>query len=320
MDYYGLEHPNPRAGGTKRDPGRITVGVVHVTVNAPSTTSANTVAQWQSTQKSTYSGYHSLFDSNEHLPYFPDDRIANGAGNGYNIRSVHLSAACMPDSWERYKNWAALTYGFMATEVRRLHDERDLAYRVLTRAEVDRGLKGFTTHHRLDPSRRYDPGAEVDGKGGFSFDTLFALADAGATAPPPPVIIEESDMLKHGDSGVEVRQLQHLVNAVIAHTGGWHADQAKTLIPIDGVYGNLTAERVQHAIWRVEGWVFGHPIYGEEEGGSRVTPTVIAYLVDAVRGLRSGIYDITPGTSVTQSGVDLQDPAAAATWVRENAA
>jgi hypothetical protein len=327
-EFYGISHPNPdgRAGGAKRPVDDLRGGAVHVSVNAPSTRSANDVARYQSTQRVTYSGYNSLFDSDEHLRYFPDDRAPNGARGGnkygkYNRILVHLSAACQTDTWERYVNWADLTYGFMATEVRRLHDTYDWPYRLLTKSELDRGLKGFITHARLDPDRRRDPGAQADGYGAFSFDRLFTLADAGTSRPPtpPPVIIEETDMLKHGDKGVEVRQLQHLVNAVIAHTGGWHADQSKTLIPITGTFDNATAERVQHAVWRMEGWVFGHPVYAEEEGGSRVTPLLIAYFVDCVRGLRSGAYDLNPATHVTQSGIDLKNAEAAAKFVRENA-
>lgn len=322
--YYGLDYPNRRAGGAKRDPASIQIGVIHVTVNAPSTKSANQVAQWQSTQDYTYSGYHSLFDSDEHLKYFPDNRISNGVV-GYNSKTVNLSAACKPDSWVRYENWAALTYGFMAKEVRRLWKDRGLVLRVITKSEADRGLKGWTSHHRLDPARRTDPGALVDGFGAFSFEHLFTLAadnepaptPTPAPAPAPAPIIEETDTMKHGDSGVEVRQLQHLINAVIVHTSGW-TEGGPDLLPITGKYDNALAERVQHAIWRMEGWVYGHPIYAEEEGGSRVTGYTVGYMIDCARGLRSGTYDTDPHTSITQSGVDLKDAEAVAKWVREN--
>lgn len=315
--YFGIRRPNPRAGGTKRNPDDVTVGVVHIAVTSPTTQSALAVAEWQSTQNKVPSGYHSLFDSERHVQYFPDDRIAHGAGGGYNRRSIHISGACQVDTWARYENWATRCYAQMAPEVRRLRDERGIFLRVLTKAEVDRGLRGWTTHARLDPSRRSDPGAKVDGKGQFDFERLFTLAAHGEGPKPPPVkdlIIVNQLMLKEGDEGLLVRQLRHTVNAVIKFTGGGFDH-----LPITSVFDGALAERVQHAIWRAEGWVLGYPLYGEEEGGSRVTTKVFTDLQHVAHGLRSGMYDTNPDSSLTQSGVDLKNAKAVAELVRKNA-
>lgn len=321
MKYYGLEHPNPqgRAGGAKRNVGRLRGGAVHIAVIAPSTISAEAVARYQSTQTSTYSGYHGLFDMDGHLPYFPDDRIAYGARGGniygkYNEIMIHLSGACNVDTWVRYVNWSELTYGHMAPEIRRLHETYGWPYRVLTKSEFDRGLLGFTTHHRLDPARRSDPGAIVDGKGGFDFEYLFGLSQGDTPVSPVPRP-EEDEMkdLRQGDTGSAVRQLQHLINGAIYYTnrGFEHLNP-------DGVYGPTTAARAQHAIWRAEGWVLGYPLYAEEDGGSRISVGTMASLYDVYHGLRLGIYDLDPTTDVSQSGVDFSDAQKVAEWVREN--
>lgn len=331
MEYYGLRYPNPegRAGGALRDVEDLRGGAVHIAVIAPSVQSANKVAQWQSTQRGyvngvkVYSGYHSLFDSDEHLPYFPDNRVSYGARGGnqfgkYNKLLVHLSGACNVDTWARYKNWSTLTYGHMGPEIRRLHETYDFPYRLLTKAEFDRGLLGFITHQRLDPDRRKDPGAKEDGSGDFDFEYLFGIAQGDSPEKPDP---REEDIvrpIKHGDTGVEVRQLTHLINSIIVYTGGWHTD-AGPLLPIRDTYDNDLAERVQHAIWRVEGWVFHHPLYAEEEGGSRVTIQTLAYLVDAARGIRSQQYKVGPAPVAVTRKVNVEDAQSCALAVREDA-
>jgi hypothetical protein len=103
-----------------------------------------------------------------------------------------------------------------------------------------------------------------------------------AVRPPdqPPTIAEDDDMIRPGDRGPQVVQLQHLVNRLIAATGGWEDGHLRA----DGVYGPATQDRTQHAIWRMEQALGWNPYAQPAREG--VTAATIAMMVAAVEKLR----------------------------------
>lgn len=334
--YRGLQGTSGRAGGALRDERRLRGCTWHVTVNAPTTASAETVAEWQATQRSyvdgaaVYSGYNTLFDSDSTVYFWPDYRAPNGARGGdskgqYNATLIHLSFACGVDTWEKYINWSRGAYVQGAKERKRILDKFGWPLRVLTVTELDRGLEGDSTHRRLDPGRRSDPGAVVDRTGKFDFNVLYGIVQGDA---PPPIIIPEAAMfgyLKHGDEGEDIVQIHHLLNEFFVETGGLPAEipaERRTaggaLLSPQPKFDNTLAVAYQHAVWRTEGWVLGRPLFAGEEGGSRVTNQALTSLVEATRGLQAGTYDTDPATPLTRSGINLKDAQAAAEWVRAN--
>lgn len=88
-------------------------------------------------------------------------------------------------------------------------------------------------------------------------------------------------MIRPDDHGNDVVKLQHDLNRFIALTGPWLGSQISSAghLPIDGNYGPVTRERMQHAIWRAERWVFGHPLYCDPD---EVSPRDQAWLVEAI--------------------------------------
>jgi len=288
--YYLLDNYNPRAKGGDGFHGHrsrsavITCAVIHVAVIAPTTESAERIGRYFATTDRQAS-YHQLVDSDGVLPLLPDEATAFHVIN-FNSQSLGLSFACNTDTWDRYKNWSEQAYQHAAPLVRRWSDTYSLPMRIISRAEAKRGVRGWTFHSIMDPSRRSDPGT------GFDAEYLFSLASGAPAAGVTPVD-EETDMLKQGDKGKRVEQLQHLVNRIIAQTGGWPRNDEDPSnksehLKVDGDYGNATSERVQHAIWRVEKWVLKHPIYANEDGGARVTAQTEGWLTAVSAGLTSG--------------------------------
>lgn len=289
--YYLRDNKNPRASngfhghvGRNVPMSQVNVALIHVAVTVPTTQSAQAVGNYFRTTDRPVS-YHTLYDSGGRFPLLPYTDTAFHVRN-YNSKSIGLSFACNTDTWSRYQNWAELAYKAAAPDVKQISESYNLPYVLLSRSDVLAGKRGFSYHALMDPSRRTDPGAPPHGT--FNINHLFDLARGGSMTTPAPVV--EGVSLKQGDKGRRVAQLQHLVNRVITRTGGWPTNEGdivdkKPLLTISGVYDPATAERVQHAIWRVERWVLKHPIYADEDGGSRVTPQTEAWLVHALGSL-----------------------------------
>ena len=225
MAFFGIENPNSKAGGAWRDPGKIRLVCFHVAVTDPTPHSALNVATWQANQRQVASGYHSLFDSSEHLRYYPDDRIAHGSRH-INGHAVHLSFACHTSTWHTDPGWANKALAHAAAEVRRLHEDYRLPYRLLNRAEALSGVRGFTMHSTVDPGRRSDPGAF------FPVDQLFSMANSIGK----PVTTDEEAVMKFGEIGGEVQMLQRDLNRLFGMD-----------LVDDGVFGPLTEAAVVEA-------------------------------------------------------------------------
>lgn len=119
-------------------------------------------------------------------------------------------------------------------------------------------------------------------------------------APEPLPEPEEDYIMKIGDKGPEVAQVFHLVNRVIALTGGWHAEPQH--LTIGQEYTAELAERVWHSIARAEQWVLHHPIYSDSAGGTILTPQTQAWLVSVTIALNSGALQVNQ-----QKKVDIDD-------------
>ena len=170
--YYLEDHPPVRAQG--RSPRRQyprTV-VLHTSETPPDWHGADGNAEKLAAyiqRRSTAGSYHSTNDRDSTIDLWnPETTEAFGARYGYNQFAIHHSFATQArefrdDSgwWDNEAKTAIALRG--ATKVAEHCDRFGIPPVLLTKEQVDAGQSGVTTHHRLDPERRYDPGfSEID--------------------------------------------------------------------------------------------------------------------------------------------------------------
>lgn len=123
-------------------------------------------------------------------------------------------------------------------------------------------------------------------KDAMHFEVVASPAELalGLTVQPAPS--EEDDVITPTSPPALIRQLQHLVNRLVYETGGQldgggHPhDRGGSHINADGKFGPTTFEFVQHAIWRAERWVLGHPIYADAGAVSAQTQAWLVVACD----------------------------------------
>jgi hypothetical protein len=107
---------------------------------------------------------------------------------------------------------------------------------------------------------------------------------------PSTPTIGSIDMARMGDRGPAVAQLQHLLNRFVNLSGGGldgggiSMPRGGKYLNVDGVFGDKTREFLQHAVWRLERELLGHPIYNP--GDTQATAQTQAWLVHGIDLLR----------------------------------
>lgn len=126
--------------------------------------SAEGVARFISNRK-TYGSYHSIVDTDSivHVGKYAWEMFHEGTGG--NRWSLGLSFACKTTDWRtRDDTWVqkmirngAIEAAAMASWVLNM-EGIEVPAKLITAEEYRAGKPGFTTHGRLDPGRRTDPG------------------------------------------------------------------------------------------------------------------------------------------------------------------
>ena len=186
---YENPHSRVRADGRRgfyhptRQGGKPRLIVLHTAETRRRPGGARAVATWQARWAERPSSYHALADAGEVVIGLPDEAVAFHVVS-YNTMSLGLSFATFASAWGQDPEWddAALRLGAQkAAEWCRLYS---IPVEMRTKAQIDRGgvgASGFSTHARLDPARRSDPGA------GFPLSTFFRYvrAELAPAAPKP---------------------------------------------------------------------------------------------------------------------------------------
>lgn len=164
MGYYLLDHPNPHGPHyypSRRKPLRVIV--LHITAGLEDMTvpdaSAEQTARYCATTDRQVS-WHAGADSDSWLNLLPASYTAWHASD-YNSLSWGLEISKQDITWsDEPKAWVERTLRNAAAACRPVAEKYGIPARLLTRAQVDAGLSGFTYHSRLDPARRTDPGPD----------------------------------------------------------------------------------------------------------------------------------------------------------------
>lgn len=147
-----------------------------------------------------------------------------------------------------------------------------------------RTFSGVIAHRHAPENDHWDSGA-------FDLSRLLPQTKAPVIEPEPQ---EDEELMKHGDTGPQVAQLRHLVNRVISQTGGGFDH-----LPITETYDDELANRVWHAIARVEQWVLFHPVYSNSNAGKYVTAQTQAWLTNVSTALTSGALQVARERRIT---------------------
>lgn len=163
--YYLLDNPNPHGPhyyDSRRKPVRQIV--LHITASVEDQgmrggdESAEQTARYAASTEREVS-WHAGADSDSWLPLLPPGYTAWHAV-GYNSGTWGLEISKRDTTWSgEPADWVEATLTNAADACRPIVDEYGIPLRLLTREQVDHGVKGFVYHSTLDPERRTDPGA-----------------------------------------------------------------------------------------------------------------------------------------------------------------
>lgn len=177
MGYYLLDNPNPNGPHyytARRKPCRVIV--IHITASLEdidmrgSDVSAEQTARYAATTARQVS-WHAGADSDSHLYLLPASYTAWHA-SAYNSLSWGLEISKRDTTWaDEPKAWVEATLRNAADACRPVAEKYGIPYRLLTKAQVDAGMSGFTYHMWLDPGRRSDPGKD------FPINRFFELLE-----------------------------------------------------------------------------------------------------------------------------------------------
>ena len=167
--YHLLDHhvsrDKPRKHGAGRPwyptrNGTLRIGVIHTAENLPDfigpDTGAEAVAKYGTTTERA--SWHDTVDSDSRIRMLPHTATAFHVA-GYNSISVGIELATRAAKWvDTPLGWRLAILENCARWVAEVSAAHHIPIRLLTKADVDSGLAGFTFHSRLDPDRRSDPG------------------------------------------------------------------------------------------------------------------------------------------------------------------
>lgn len=175
MGYYLLDNPNPHGShfySSRRAKPRVIV--LHITAGLEDIdmigrdASAEQTARYAATTEREVS-WHAGADSDSWLSLLPASYTAWHA-SAYNSISWGLEISKRDTTWsDEPEAWVEATLRNAAAACRAVAERYGIPLRLLTRAQVDAGMSGFTYHMWLDPTRRSDPGKD------FPINRFFAL-------------------------------------------------------------------------------------------------------------------------------------------------
>lgn len=192
MGYYLLDRPTRRKNWYTTRRSIIRAFVIHCTagledLDGVDDHSAEATARYAANTDRAAS-WHSGSDTDSHLPLLPDSYTAfhckgyNSSTVGHEISKTHVNWAIMPRSWVlKTLRQAALSVAPRAVKL-------GIPFKKITKAEFDRGAKGFLSHGELDRDRRSDPGWVTRYVDTFPWDEFFAICRevVGGDKPEPP--------------------------------------------------------------------------------------------------------------------------------------
>lgn len=176
--FYGLDHKNPH--GIKNGDGQyhgyqvrrsiLRVIVIHTPEVLPDyvgdDTSAEAVSKYFSTTDRSASA-HVNIDRDSIVPWLPPDHVAFHVRN-YNSVGYGAEIGYRASEWGKKPEVDEEIINRVATHLAPIATKYGIPVKFITKAEVDKGAYGFTSHAQLDPTRRTDPGPN------FPWQDLFA--------------------------------------------------------------------------------------------------------------------------------------------------
>ena len=233
LSEHNNRHAPLRSNGVRwwGQPGRnkpITCVAIHTAETPATSSSARSVAEWQS-RAPVPSSYHILVDSTTTMRTVNDrDTAFHVASN--NSYMLGLSFATRAHDWNVNRRWDDLALRRAAVVARQWQALYRIPARWLTRPEAMRGMKGFVRHSTMDPARRSDPGLKFPAVRFFEL-----LADPGSGEGDDVYVVRQ------GEEGARVVRAQKVLQAAGVAAG--EGDLLPRFGP-DGGYGGETAAAV----------------------------------------------------------------------------
>ena len=165
--YYLLDrHDNLKNGGVLPWYETRVAAVQAIVIHTPQTLEdftapydeAERVAAYGAT--TTRASWHDSIDADSIIPMLPPTYTAWQV-RGYNSSTIGMEIGAKATSWAKApKAWVDGVLGNAATRAAQHAARFGIPPVFVTRAQVNAGKKGFTSHAQLDPGRRTDPGAD----------------------------------------------------------------------------------------------------------------------------------------------------------------
>lgn len=193
MAAYLIDHPPARQQFYKTRNRQLTgCTVLHTAESVMDTVGPDTGAEAVADfirARSTPGSYHDLADSDSYLTVVPYESGAFHDGTGSNNWALSISFACRTSDWRAMA--AARRDGFLRQGARAFAAQQ--AYRrsvgapltelrLISKAQSDAGMSGFTYHGLRDPGRRTDPGVAPPNL--FPFDEFIEHCRAALSGTP----------------------------------------------------------------------------------------------------------------------------------------
>lgn len=161
MQYPLLANPHKHYYPTRRKPIglivlHVTAGLQDLDMHGEDLTAAKTNQYGATTTRAA--SWHAVVDSDSIEDSLPESYTAFHV-QGYNSGSLGLEICNQDARWDnKPKAWVTATLRNAAKKCHQWEKEHDIPRRLLTKAQVDAGERGYTYHMFLDPTRRHDPG------------------------------------------------------------------------------------------------------------------------------------------------------------------
>src|SRR5687768_13058268 len=246
MRYPLLANPRKNYYTTrKKDIGliviHVTAGLQDLDMSGEDLTAAKTNQYGATTSRRA--SWHAVVDSDSIEDSLPDGYTAFHV-EGYNSGSLGLEICNQDARWDnKPKPWVTATLRNAAKKCHEWEKKYNIPRRLLTKAEVDAGERGYTYHMLLDPDRRHDPGKTFPIKYFFS---LLAMLDN------PYLSVPSATRGAPVKSRPNCKPFQRAVRTETDNGWGVKTDQhARALIEASDFGGNEFPFGVKFAQWVV---------------------------------------------------------------------